>query len=218
MILYHLDRLKSLKDGQSIELFPLSSLEPDIRSSSFLSQFSNGVSSHALTYLTNKCKTLLSLSLPSMTPGKMVDYIAVPSLMINKYFSDAQMSEVTLELVRRSCFPNLPSRFTSLFAVDSVDEFDKWQELTHENGINQNYPIFSLEVSDSTPKFDSNWLKGGLNLGFDSSIGKYYLGYMPTANYDFAFNYWSGIPSDLPRWEYLIELPISKVKLQSKKA
>lgn len=213
MILYHLDRLGKLTDGQDINLIPISEMETDIGNSEFLRSFSDGVSNHALTYLTNTSKYLFSLPFAFQSVETPIDFISAASLSMNKNFVDAQINEVTLELVRRSNFPNLPSRFRSIFAVDSIDEFKNWKELTYENGTPVKHNVFSFDVHGGLYRFDSNWLKGGISFGFDRSAGKYFFGFMPAASYDYAFNYWSGLPSPCPRWEYLVELPVHGIHL-----
>lgn len=202
MKLYHLDRSSTIRPNQNISLKPLSSLSADMTSSPFLSCFSQGISYHGLNQLRDSCPYIEGK--PSAT-GELL--LSPQSFSARKSLVDEQIIEVVFELVRRAHFPDLPSRFTSLFAVNSLNEFSLWPELTNA----ERFPyqqVIEIDVPDGIPCFDASFLQGGLI--FDQQKGQYYMGFLPVAAVDFAFRYWSGHRSDHPRIEYLIPLPISE--------
>ena len=199
MILYHLDRNNSINLETGIGF---SRINCDLASSKLLSDFKGNVSMHGATYMSASCSTMrikLSSDLRPVIDIEMLDR--------NLHTTDERILEYTLELVRRLYFPQFPSRLQSLFALSSVEEFNRWPELRIPQGT-----MYKLNVPDSTPKFDESWLKGGIMRGYTSS--GYVVSYAPTLCFDTAYNYWSQIPSDSPRWEYLVELPISSCELE----
>ena len=96
---------------------------------------------------------------------------------------------------------NCLSRFQSIFALESVDEFQSWPELTDGP-----YRIFEIEVSYLPQHFDSMWLRGGMT--FCSTENNWHFGFSPAKNAEIAFHYWSGDLSDTPRIEYLLSAPV----------
>lgn len=184
---------------------PLDSLPPDTAASPFLSPFMNGISQHGMHQLRTTCPFIASdLSIK----GEML----LHPYSFGNSTSDinTQIIEIVFELVRRAHFPHLPSRFTSFFAVKSYYDFLQWPELLDGDRY-PNYKIWEIDAPDTTPCFDSSLLRGGLIFGRENA--NYYMGFLPIASADYAFNYWSGKTSDKPRMEYLLPHPISANRL-----
>lgn len=209
MILYHYDRNGSLKNGQIISLQSLESLTEAARTSAFVQSFTDGVSSHGANYLDPNCSYLENFTL--RLTEDMLSVCTTRSIEKQKLRIDSILIEFVFELVRRERFPDCPSRYTSFFAVDSLSEFTKWPELISNVASHNGAQCCYFNAPDNIRKFDSSWLKGGLNFGLDD--GKYFLGFLSWPIYDYAVNYWSGHASDSPRWEYLVSLPIPEIHI-----
>lgn len=209
MKLYHLDRFGLIYDNKDITSIPRNKIDPSIRSSSFFDLFPQGVSNH--------CINMTSTSVPCLQHCTLLfgfinqDFLSVNSFLQQKNHINSQMIDFFFELVRQAKFPDAPSRFTSLFAVEKISDFSLWPEL-FRNLVPSTIRIIEIEVPDNTPRFDSSFLRGGII--FDKNQHGYFMGFMPTANYDFAINYWSGKTSDSPRFEYLIPLPLDGTKIR----
>lgn len=203
MKLYHLDRQGTINTTESIRLQPFNDLAPEVRDSIFLREFLNGISSHGKHYLQTTPSYLRHLCLPGVAPV----YIDSASIKEQKIFIDCQIIEVVCEVVRRAYFPQHPSRFTSLFCVEQVEDFLQWPELMSRERA-ENAKIIEVNLPEDTPKFDSRWLRGGLI--FNAEPNNTYMGFLPVAAFDYAYRYWSGEATADPRWEYLVSLPIEQ--------
>lgn len=210
MLLYHCDRNGSLVNNQAVSLHPLKDLPENCRTSLFVQHFADGVSSHGVSYLSSNCPFLESFC--TMTNNsEYIDVCSSRSIDKQKSNIDSILIEFIFELVRREKFPDAPSRYTSFFAVDSLSEFSKWPELTSKDVNCRTPKFYFFEAPEHPCKFDSSWLKGGLIFGTDH--GKRYLGFLSWPIFDNAINYWSGVPSANPRWEYIVPLPIQQIHL-----
>jgi hypothetical protein len=113
-----------------------------------------------------------------------------------KYIREVSKNSHTewfFEYVRRSTFPNKPSRFESFFAFDSLESVEQFKVKFHATQS----PVFEVECDD--------FFKGDMNLlGSQNSPLIYSL---------FANTYWSGktLPElgIEPLWEYLLTGNIS---------
>ena len=206
MFVYHLDRSKTLKAGQDIRLSPKSELPPDLADSEFIAQFDGGISLHGMQYLDLSCTK--HPYFVGQNGNILFDHFTI-SAQLN--IADMRILEYGVELVRRAHFPQYPSRYQSLFAVRETKDLQLWPELITQSDIQPSH-IFQIETHNKTDCFDANWLRGGLihNISGD----KYYLAYAPTLCFDLAFKYWSKVASDLPRWEYLLPLPIDADRIR----
>jgi hypothetical protein len=166
----------------------------------FLNYFNLNISSHGWNQLNTEVPYIDSC----VEDGRLAMF--VDSFCSQKEVSDMKIIELIFELVRRAHFPNKPSRFTSLFAVKEKSDFRQWPELNNKLRFPKSH-ILKIHVAEDIQRFDSNLLRGGLSFG--SEHGKCYAGYLPIAMFNYAYKYWSGLSSDLPRFEYLIPLPIS---------
>lgn len=206
MVLYHLDRSGSLKTGMPINPVPESEIPEDLKETILYSQFEHGLSKHGLHYLKLSCNTFPYWHL-------MNDRIFFEKPYFDESLKtiDSQIIELNAELVRRAYFPQYPSRYESLFTVQSIRDFYQWPELSDRESF-QNARIFEIEAPNETHGFDSKWLRGGISRGI-SDTG-FYIGYAAAHCFDFAYKYWSQVPSDSPRWEYLIPLPIDGTRVR----
>ena len=120
---------------------------------------------------------------------------------------DSFMWEIAIEYVRLLKYPNYPSRFKCLFAVESLNELKEWQTFFKNSPCN----ILKIECSKAY-KFDARWI---------TNPGVFH-NYVQTNKFDnisfasycyFANKYWSGQPSNNPLWELLVELPCKCVDI-----
>jgi hypothetical protein len=112
------------------------------------------------------------------------------------YIRNMPQIELVCELVRRSHFPSLPTRFQSYFAYQTETEAEnfKAQQIVQTG---QSLEIYEL-ASDNALLLDQEWLR---------------LGYSPAMSWAMAHRYWSGIASKSPKWELLMG-PSAKVVRQ----
>lgn len=200
MKLYHIDRAGTLKDGQRVELQSLEKLSKEVQDSYFVKDFKHGVSAHGLNYL-NPCVA----THPILRSFDGYPFISVSDFEAEKGMTDSTIIEVIAEIVRRCYFPSMPSRMVSLFAVKEKTDFEQWPELKNTPQVQ----YFQIDAPESTPRFDSNLLRGGLNFGNTGSF--WYFGFHPSAPFDLAYRYWSGEISTNPRFEYLVQLPTAQI-------
>lgn len=209
MLLYHLDKSHGLQEGIKLNLknvYPsIEGTNTDIKDSPFISLFLEGISNWGLSILDCNCSTI-----PAFFVGKsMSACINVGDLFEIKGGADSKLIEIVFELVRRLYFSHYPSRFQSIFAVGSIEEFIKWPELLQKNAHEVSlidYDVYEISVPDNIPTFDSNWLKGGISAGIDK--GRFYYGVKIDSFFDFAYHYWNRDFTEAPRLEYLVKLPI----------
>jgi hypothetical protein len=97
--------------------------------------------------------------------------------------------EMVFELVRRSGYPHLPSRFQSLFAFETLQEAQKFQTEYSKSESK----IYLIEA-DNYSKHDMSLL----TIGFNSIIG-----------ITLGEKYWNGGQSEHPVWEVLLKLPVT---------
>lgn len=169
MVAYHIDRDNSLQEGQIITLNKNSEI-------SFIENkmFPEGISYHGFHYLDENYQNI---------GGNQ------PSFYILEY---------ELELIRKAYFPNLPSRFQSLFAIENLEEIQKW------NGIfSENCTIWEIEFDESNyVKLDSSLLIPSLKAD-DKNVT-----FSPKNSFFYGYHYWNGNISNNPRMELLIKPPV----------
>ena len=201
MKLYHMDRCKTLTDGQRIQLCPLSELSASVQNSQLVRAFPNGISYHGKRYL--------EIEAPHMryvVEGQFVPVIHLDALKYASNEACSKMIELVFELVRRSCFADQPSRLNSFFAVKNISDLDKW--FTAED--QRNARIFELDAPEHTPRYDANFLKEGLALTCNETYWK--LDFSTSRIFDVACMYWSGASSEQPKYEYLVQLPTTPIR------
>ncbi len=200
MKLYHIDRLGTLKDGQQIDLLPLTVLPERVRTSRLLLEFQKGISHHGKSYLEGLMPDI---------PFDSEEHKAIlpRTLETGKWKLDSSIIELVLELVRQNCFPNKGSRLTALFATDDIKYWRKFLDKEHS----PEEQIFELTVANDVPRYDAAWLKFGSCYGYDENA--WWMGLDLAGCYDRAYKYWSGESTDSPQYEYLVQLPIVQIHL-----
>jgi len=205
MLLYHLDRGHSLKEGMQINLKNGSQALSNVENSPFISLFTDGFSFFGLDILCSTCPMIPTF----FDRSGDSPFINVGNLFKIKGQVDIKLIEFIFELVRRLYFSHYPSRFQSLFAVDSVKEFHRWPELLEGKAKTFSlidYDVYEISVSDNIPAFDSSWLRGGIAAGIDK--GLFFYGVKIDSLFDVAYHYWNKDFTEEPRLEYLVKLPI----------
>ena len=99
-------------------------------------------------------------------------------------------TEMIFEWVRRADFPDRPSRYQSLYAVDNLDAAHTFMNMFGTGDS----PVFRL-ASESAFRADMRLLNAN-----SSALVKSY----------FASLYWQGLPfpQDEPQWEWLVPCPV----------
>lgn len=166
MIFYHIDRTKHIKQNQTISYIKLPATCDE--------QIINYCDKHFKNQLSNI--------------GFVYTGYATSN---NKYYSNYS-AEIFLELYRQSHFSDLPSRFQSICASDSLEQSYFWyKEL---NIKDCNIVVFNTE---KYLKVDAAWrdlISGNLSIATVES---------------WSYNYWSGKTfGNEPRVEYLLPLPL----------
>lgn len=201
MVLYHADRKNLLSEGMTLtlekdyilaqqDLHMLHTLYPD------------GLSKHGVHYFNDVVQALNGMRFHN--GNGIMELISPQALSAAKTELDNAFCEYNFELVRRALFQAAPSRMQSLFALASIDEFAQWEDCNFSSDCH----VYEIFVPESTQRFDSKWLKGGYVLN-QCSTGLSYLGFSPVTNLNLAANYWSGMQTEFPRWEYLVPLPVT---------
>lgn len=173
MIAYHIDRTCSLTPSQIIELAPY---PHENGSFSFMSKkfFQGNVSHHGFQYLADASLS----SLPS-TNESIIEY--------------------TTELVRQSFFPEMPSRFQSFFALETIEDLLTWKDFL----LTPDAKIFEIEFKEEQcVKLDSAFLPNAL---YSTNT----LAFSPSQNFEDAYKYWSMCHTEAPRYELLITPPVT---------
>ncbi|MEK3699367.1 hypothetical protein NYE33_20555 [Paenibacillus sp. FSL R10-2199] len=170
MIAYHIDRLGSLKAGETIRLRDVS-LNPSILKDILDQRYPSGLSMHGDKYYATQANE-----------GELQDIL----------------TENIYEYERRLHYPNLPSRFQSFFASETIETAMFW---VSRIGLH-NYNLWEVEFSeDKYVKLDAAWL------GIDKNNLSF-----PVAAY-FSEKYWSGVASENPQWELLIQPPVRIIRI-----
>lgn len=199
MILYHLDRSGSHNSGDVLRLCKDSQLDVchlDILST----MFPNGLSPHGSHYMSDLSYPTYAFQFPSLDPDLC---FMIPVTSLKKTIANVaiQLCEFVFEIVRRSSFSHLPSRMQCLFAVEAIENFSQWPELTHS-------PSKLFEISSNNfVRLDSKWLSFGLALLKNGA--NHFLTFSPLISWNIAYNYWSGELTTDPRMEYLVALPVT---------
>lgn len=93
------------------------------------------------------------------------------------------------ELFRHAQYPDLPSRFRSMFAFTSIAGA---RDFARDVGGGLLWQV-TVPAETVTHRGDMNWLTADAY----------------PRMFEYAQNYWSGHPSSTPRWEVLIALPVT---------
>ena len=169
MIFYHVDRTKLLKPNQILDFKSLPSRCNQEIINYCQDKFENKLSRFGITYTA----------------------YALPANHDYPIFT----AEIFLELYRQHHFPNLPSRYQSICASNSIEQACFWQEeLTKSEDKDCHIVVFQ---SEKFFKADAAWRD---LIAYNLSISTVEL---------WSENYWTGkIFDENPRIEYLLPLPL----------
>ena len=202
MILYHLDRTDSLKEGQIIDLERCTGKIPDYALTSIEKLFADGFSYWGFDHF--KDSQLYNELTSKLFP---LDLTSFSNIMFNL---NNQIIELFYELIRREFFKTMPSRYQSVFAFENLKTIKEWPELM-PNSLYPKATVWEIETVNEAIKLDSRCLKGGLCFPYDSQKEKP-ITFSSAFLFDFAFNYWSQNYSENPRFEFLVKPPVKVVK------
>lgn len=177
---YHVDRASSLSSGKKIQLArDFSSVDiwnvqelysKQDATDRALSLYSEGISSHGIQYL-------LTQGIVIFHPGSNVPQQIAPAV---------PMTEAIFELIRKTEFPDKPSRFQSMFGWCDLSQARHFKASCAVDAT-----IYEIE-SDNAFIADQNLL---------------YLGASVIGAYELARQYWSGYRSSNVKLEAVIPLP-----------
>lgn len=168
---FTVDRSKTLKEGQAVHLVRYRDIEPSILQRHIDHLFPRGVTNHGERY--------------------MVCYYNLEEL--RKENRDNALIEIIFEYVRRSHFPQRPSRFQSVFGFDNIN-----QTKVFRNKYGSPDSLIWEVQSHSSFKADMNLLTLR-----DSLL---------TVSYR-AHQYWTGLAGgNTPNWEYLLVPPVKVIR------
>ena len=191
MIFYHIDRTNSLKTGDVINLNKKINLNEECGSYFLNDFFPDGISKHGEHYLHDFIATPMN-NIPLQSIREINNEIGI------------YISELSIELIRRCKYPYLPSRFTSLFCLLSLDDLKQWPELKTSN-----YSIYEIEYdSNDIYIFDASHIKSSF-FHIPCIDGKSTYGFSSSIVYTTIDNYLSQKISQNPKREVLVPLPIT---------
>lgn len=180
---YHIDRIHSLKIGETYNLIDIK--DSNEFSNSTKSSYPEGLSLHGYYYLLQRNVNFLKQESDG-TP-----------------FFNSLMIDYLYEYERIIHFPEKISRFQSLFVIKDNDEVNKWLQLFEDNREEYEPHPRLLEI-----EFDSEFLQIHdeklLNIKLDDfSIQEIQM---------LASKYWSGDRTDNPKLEWLIKPPFKVIR------
>jgi len=167
---FHVDRLMKLHEGEIITLTKYDDIKPEELQMHVNFLFPDGISCHGKKYIWSENKYLNNCT------------------MVNS----SELIEYLFEYVRKSYYPQRPSRFKSIFAFDNFEEAKNFR-----NGYNNSIGnIWEVEAN--------NFFKADMNL---LRLGNSLL----EADYN-ANLYWKGETIENPVWEYLLVPPVKVIR------
>ena len=118
--------------------------------------------------------------------------------------------EIVFELVRQLHFPDAPSRLTSLYACETIEQAKQWQQLFFENfhhDRNEDIEqmangLWEIEFTTNARLYDASFL----DVPPDSIFS--YIQHL-----ECAYNYWNGNLSKTPLPELLVPYPVTIKRL-----
>lgn len=190
MILYHLDRSNSFPyDHKSQLIHPIATVNTVEANKLFNSIYTKGFSYTGIRYA-------------SPFDVKLSNYEdAISTYENSRIFT----IEYVFEMVRLLYFNDLPSRLTSLFSCQTIQDVKKWYNtLSQNNKITSQATIKKIETNNKIFIGDSFWRDDKFHIGNDQ-----HQIFSPFAYHEWARKYWNGIISPHPSIEVLCELPVT---------
>lgn len=181
MIAYHIDRSRTLFPGMKID-FMKPTINPEFLSRTLHSSYPEGISMHGNYYFARQADSFID------TGGNLM-----PQKIQN---ANAHLIDNVFEYERRINFPQLPSRFQSIFCSETISEARKWIDALQ---LEETARIWEINYDHGqSVKLDSGWLKGDLNN----------LSFLVLSHY--ATQYWSGVAyHEASCFESLVRLPVT---------
>lgn len=116
------------------------------------------------------------------------------------------ITEVIFELVRQLDYPDAPSRMTSLYASQTIEQAQKWRSLWQKNFGDMlgqtGESLWEIEYNTNANLYDANFL----NIMPEDEFSYTYA-------LEFAHKYWQGSMSENPLPELLIPYPVTIVRM-----
>lgn len=161
---YTVDRRRTLTPNSVVELQHHTDVQPAVLQAHVDNWFPDGVSQHGNGYLLSGNQLAVQVS---------------PNI------------ELLWEYVRRSRYPDRPSRFQSLFACPTSEDARRWRTRFGQ----PDDPIYEVEAETGL-RADMNLLTAGNSILVTSYIAELY---------------WTGesLPEGTPTWEWLLPLPVA---------
>lgn len=118
--------------------------------------------------------------------------------------------EIVFELIRRHSFPDAPSRLTSLYASQTLEQSELWRNLWNQNFRHMSnqtaHTLWEIEYETNAKLYDAAWLDAATKDGKKEPVLSY-LSLMESAH-----QYWSGAFTSAPLPELLIPFPASVIR------
>lgn len=112
--------------------------------------------------------------------------------------------EIHTESVRKAYFPSMLSRFSSFFAVPSLDDFSAWKDIL---GPLDECTIYEVSFFGRYHLLDASFLNQNLFFVQESEDPLEHYSEL-AASRNALHDYWNGVFSENPLPELLIELPV----------
>lgn len=159
----------------------------------------------------NACGTLeIPIQNPSLPYGTVFGSLSQHGnnyLLSPQNLNFSREYEMTLEYIRATKFPHLPSRFQCLFASKSKEEAIDWAK--QFCATEQFFHIVEIEC-DKYFEFDYSWLSSNQisDIQFTGPIQSL------AFYFDIANQYWKGNKTHTPKLEILIPYPLKVIKIE----
>lgn len=190
MKFYHLDRIGTLQNGTLVQSTPTFNALNAYVNANIPKFYPSGISKTGERYLSP-----FDIDVTDLQHAKDTIFNA-----------QVFMIEYIFETVRKTNFPNCPSRFTSLFACKDLYSIKKWFNILSTNNMDcTNAHVLKIRPKGRIFIADSVWRDESLSINGKSVFSTF-------AYEEFAINYWSGISTKNPIYEVLCELPVEIIK------
>lgn len=120
---------------------------------------------------------------------------------MNNSNADEPITDIIFELIRQANFPNSPSRLSSLYASESIEQALKWKAVFQSSGQTAE-SLWEIEFQTNAHLYDATFL----NI-FSNNIFSY------LTAVENAYRYWSEHFSSEPLPELLIPYPAVVVRM-----
>ncbi len=171
------DRAQALSEGATLDLTKHTDMDPPTLQGHVDGLFPDGVTRHGDFYF-----------LGSHSQSQAIE----PNI------------ELIYEYVRRACFPEVPSRFQSVFACATLDEAKRFRDSPDWSGTGA--PIWKVATPHAGHRVDMTLLTHGLSILMLSYRAHRYWSGAPNNMHEF------GVPRVEPFWELLLRPPVTVIE------